>query len=123
MNISDAEWEVMQVVWRRRSVTAAEVIEALVPRTGWSHRTVRTLLARLVDKGVLAVEQEGHRYRYRPLVSRSKCVREAGQSFLTKVFGGDPAELLAHFVRHADMTEQEIARLRELLDRKQRGEK
>jgi predicted transcriptional regulator len=73
MNISDAEWEVMQVVWRRRSVTAAEVIEALVPRTGWSHRTVRTLLARLVDKGVLAVEQEGHRYRYRPLVSRTRC--------------------------------------------------
>jgi BlaI family transcriptional regulator, penicillinase repressor len=123
MNISDAEWEVMQIVWQRRSATAAEVIEALVPRTGWNHRTVRTLLARLVDKGVVSVEQEGHRYRYRPQVSRSKCIREAGQTFLKKVFGGDPAELLVHFVRNTNISEQEIARLKELLDQKERGEK
>lgn len=123
MNISDAEWEVMQIVWQRRSATAAEVIEALVPRTGWNHRTVRTLLARLVDKGVLSVKQEGHRYRYRPQVSRSKCIREAGQTFLKKVFGGDPAELLVHFVRNTNISEQEIARLKELLDQKERGEK
>src|SRR5206468_1477883 len=52
--ISDAEWQVMQVVWERKAATAAEVIAALAGRTGWQHRTIRTLLARLVDKGVLA---------------------------------------------------------------------
>ena len=50
MDISAAEWQVMRTVWDRQPVGAADVIAALVPDTGWSHRTVRTLLARLVEK-------------------------------------------------------------------------
>lgn len=118
VNISDAEWEVMQIVWLLRRATAADVIERLTPHTGWSHRTVRTLLARLVQKGALAAEEDGHRYVYRAVVSRSRCVREAGRSFLDKVFAGDPAELLVHFVRNSDISEDEIDQLKRLLDEK-----
>jgi BlaI family penicillinase repressor len=117
-HISDAEWQVMQVVWERKAVTAAEVIAPLTSRTGWQHRTVRTLLARLTDKGVLAAEADGNRYVYRPLVSRGKCVREESRSFLEKVFGGDAAELLVHFVRGADITPEQIDELKRLLDEK-----
>jgi BlaI family transcriptional regulator, penicillinase repressor len=115
--ISDAEWQVMQVVWERKAATAAEVIAALAG-TDWQHRTIRTLLARLVDKGVLAAEPDGNRYLYRPLVSRSKCVRQEGQSFLKRVFGGDTAELLVHFVRGADISPEQIEELKRLLDEK-----
>jgi len=59
-NISDAEWQVMEVIWPRKAATAAEVIAALAPQTGWQHRTVRTLLARLVEKDILAVTAEGN---------------------------------------------------------------
>src|SRR5262245_54060676 len=102
VRISDAEWQVMQVVWERKAATAAEVIAALAAATEWRHRTIRTLLARLVDKGVLAAEADGNRYLYRPLVSRGKCVRAESQSFLKRVFGGDAGELLVHFVHAAD---------------------
>jgi BlaI family transcriptional regulator, penicillinase repressor len=115
--ISDAEWQVMQAVWERKAATAAEVIAALAG-TSWRHRTIRTLLARLVDKGVLAAEPDGNRYLYRPLVSRSKCVRQEGQSFLKRVFGGDAAELLVHFVRGADISPEQIEELKRLLDEK-----
>jgi BlaI family penicillinase repressor len=118
INISDAEWDVMQVVWSLKSATAADVIERLGPETGWSHRTIRTLLSRLVQKGALVAEDEGHRHRYRPKVSQQRCVREAGQSFLEKIFSGDPAELLVHFVRNSKMSPAEIERLKNLLDDK-----
>lgn len=117
-HISDAEWQVMQVVWERKAVTAAEVIAALAEPTGWQHRTVRTLLARLTDKGVLVAEADGNRYVYRPRVSRSKCVREESRSFLQRVFGGNEAELLVHFVRDADISPEQIEELQRLLDEK-----
>jgi BlaI family transcriptional regulator, penicillinase repressor len=117
-HISDAEWQVMQVVWERKAATAAEVIAALERPAGWRHRTIRTLLARLLDKGVLAAAADGNRYVYRPLVSRSKCVREESRSFLQRVFGGDAAELLVHFVRGADISPEQIEELQRLLDEK-----
>jgi BlaI family penicillinase repressor len=119
VHITDAEWRVMQVVWERQAATAAEVIAALADATGWRHRTIRTLLARLVDKGALAARADGNRYLYRPRVSREACVRREGRSFLQKVFGGDAGELLVHFVRGTDMTPEQIDELKRLLDEKQ----
>jgi BlaI family penicillinase repressor len=121
MKISDAEWLVMRVIWRREPVGAAEVIEALVPETGWSHRTVRTLLNRLVKKGVLRAEMRGGRNIYRAKVAQSQCVRHESQSFLQKVFDGDAGEMLVHFVRHEQIPPEQIRQLKALLDAKQRA--
>lgn len=119
IQISDAEWVVMEVLWRSGSATAADVIASLADVKTWNHRTVRSLLTRLVDKGVLDARAAGHRNVYRPAVRRDKCVRQESQSFVEKVFAGDAAELLVHFVRHTKITPQEIERLRKLLDEKQ----
>ena len=116
--ISEAEWQVMQVVWGRKAATASDVIEELLPETGWSHRTIRTLLSRLVEKGVLATQPSGNRYVYRPLIARSKCIRDAGRSFLNRVFGGDTGELLVHFVKHEKMSPEQVQKLKQLLDDK-----
>ncbi len=120
MRISDAEWRLMRIVWRRRAATAGEVIEELLPETGWSHRTVRTLLGRLVDKGALAAEEEGNRYVYRPKASQLRCVRQEARSFVEKVFDGDAAELLIHFVRNEAISPEQIDELKRLLDEKGR---
>jgi BlaI family penicillinase repressor len=121
VTISDAEWQVMETVWRLGRATAAEVIAQTASR--WSHRTIRTLLARLTEKGVLAATADGHRYLYRPLVAREKCVRSESRSFLKRVFAGDTAELLVHFVRDARMTPEQIDELKRLLDAKRTSEK
>jgi BlaI family penicillinase repressor len=118
IQISDAEWVVMEVMWRSGSATAADVIAGLADVKTWNHRTVRSLLARLVDKGVLDAKAAGHRNVYRPAVLREKCVRQESLSFVEKVFGGDAAELLVHFVRHTKITPAEVERLRKLLDEK-----
>lgn len=119
--ISEAEWAVMEVVWEQEPVAAQDVAARLGPGRDWSPRTVKTLLARLVKKGVLGFEEEGRRYRYHALLSRAACVREEGRSFARRVFGGRTSPLLAHFVREGELSAEEIAELRRLLD-EQEGE-
>jgi BlaI family transcriptional regulator, penicillinase repressor len=118
--ISDAEWDVMQVLWADASLTANEVVERVAEKNNWNPRTVKTLLGRLVKKGALAFETEGNRYRYSPRVSREECVRSESRSFLSRVFGGSVGPMLTHFVSEAPLTEKEIRQLREILDRRTR---
>lgn len=117
--ISDAEWQIMQVIWRLGQATAAEVITELAESMNWSHRTIRTLLARLVEKEVISAQAEGNRYLYRPLISRQKCIRSESRSFLKKVFTGNAGELLIHFVQNAKISSEQIEELKRLLDSKQ----
>lgn len=121
IQISEAEWEVMQVAWDQGQITAADVIETLGKRTTWNHRTIRTLLSRLTNKGALDFEEDGNRYLYRPAVTKAACVREESDSFLNRVFGGDPASLLVHFAKRSRLTEDEIAELQRILDEKRKG--
>jgi BlaI family penicillinase repressor len=119
VKISDAEWQVMRVVWKSGSAGAAEVIDTLVPRTGWSHRTVRTLLNRLVKKGVLTAELDGGRNIYRSRLEQSQCLRGESRSFLKKVFDGDAGEMLVHFIKNEDISADQIKQLKALLITKQ----
>ncbi len=117
--ISDAEWEVMNVVWEEHPITAADVFEALADRTRWSARTVKTLLGRLVRKGALGFEVAGRHYLYAPKVSRDRCVRAESRSFVDRVFGGDGSPMLVHMVREADLTLDDIEELRRVLTEKE----
>jgi BlaI family penicillinase repressor len=76
-------------------------------------------LARLVEKGALAYDVDGSRYIYRAAVTRQRCVRQEGRSFLEKAFGGDVGALLAHFVEDASLDRDQIEQLRQLLAQKQ----
>ena len=118
-DISEAEWEVMQVLWDAPGLTANDVVDRVAGRRGWNPRTVKTLLNRLLAKKALRFEAEGNRYRYFPAVSREACVRTESRSFLSRVFGGAVAPLLAHFVNEAPLTADDIRRLREILERRE----
>jgi BlaI family transcriptional regulator, penicillinase repressor len=122
LQISDSEWDVMEPIWAAGSCTAADVIKQVRSTHHWNHSTVRTLLARLVEKGALAYDVDGSRYIYRAAVSREQCVRQEGRSFLEKAFGGDVTALLAHFVEEASLDRDQIEQLRKLLARKKNPE-
>ena len=123
--ISDAEWKVMHILWNRGRLSSNEIVAEIVPATGWSPNTVRTLLGRLADKGVLKVEKERGKEKdyplcyYMPLVTREECESVHAQTFLEKVFAGDTSRLLAHFVQETTLTPEQIAELRNRLNDKQ----
>ena len=116
VSISDAEWHVMNVVWDGQPLTAQEVIAKLKAEADWAPATVKTMLHRLVKKKVLTYQPRGNRYVYSARARRSDCVRQASRSFLERVFGGESAPLLAHFLRSSKLTADEIGELRQLLD-------
>jgi BlaI family penicillinase repressor len=117
--ISDAEWQVMNVVWEEQPVEAQQVVDLLADANEWSGATVKTMLHRLVKKQILAFDQNGKRYIYRATVRRSECVRQASRSFLDRVFGGSAAPALMHLVKNCRLSDQELAELRRLLDHKE----
>lgn len=118
--ISEAEWEVMKVIWRQPSPSLAQdIIQALAQSTTWSPATIKTMLNRLVAKGALRYERMGRSYLYSAVVNESKCCAAEADSFLDRVFDGSLSPLLAHFVRSRRLTKKELESLEQVLrDRK-----
>jgi BlaI family penicillinase repressor len=120
IRITEAEWEVMAVVWERTPVAASTVFEYLLTRKQWSLATVRTLLRRLVNKGALQQEVDGKRYIYTPLISQTECARQESESFLDRVLGRAPSEAILHMVKRADLSKEDIQELRRILNQKEK---
>lgn len=117
-HISDAEWEVMKVLWAKTPCTANEVIEALEVRTDWKPKTVRTLLNRLAQKQAISYSQENKVYAYFPLVSEDECVKSETQSFLKRIYGGAFKPLLVNFLKEEQLSAEDIKELKNILDDK-----
>ena len=116
--ISEAEWMVMSVLWAKSPLTANEVVERLSGKTHWKPKTVKTLIDRLVKKGAVKFEKEGRRHKYSPAVGRAECVATERKSFLKRVYGGTMKPMLAAFLEDADLSADDIAELKEILEQK-----
>ncbi|WP_141336770.1 MULTISPECIES: penicillinase repressor BlaI [unclassified Paenibacillus] len=116
--ISEAEWEVMNVLWEKAPLTANEVIRSLQEKTDWKPKTIRTLLDRLVKKQVVGVNQDQRVYTFIPLYTQSECQRAETQSFLKRIYGGTMKSMLVQFIEEQSMTEEEIKELRSILHEK-----
>ena len=120
--ISEAEWEVMKVLWRKSPKTANEIVKILSKKTSWKRETIRTLINRLVQKKAVGFEKKGRQYHYFPLVTEAECVREETKSFLKRVHGGSIEPMLTSFVEEEKLSAEKIARLRRILDEVEAGD-
>lgn len=114
--ISEAESQVMAVLWERSPLGSDDIVAALGDTSDWHEKTIRTLLNRLLGKGAVSAERDGRRYLYRPVLTREQWQSQESRSLLDRVFGGRVAPLLAHFSRHEKLSEKDIAELRSLID-------
>jgi len=115
--ISDAEWEVLKVLWVHSPLTANEVIEAL-HHVSWKPNTIRTLLNRLVEKQAISQNREGKVYSYSPLVQEEECLRAETQSLIKRIYGGAFKPMFVHFLREEALSPEDIKELRSILDEK-----
>ena len=113
--ISGAEHEIMEVLWREAPLSAAEVAERVPAEKGWSIRTVKTLLSRLLVKNILIHEEQGRRYLYRPAVARDDYVAQESGRLLDRLFDGRVTPLVAHLAEHDRLSERDIAEIEALL--------
>lgn len=113
--ISEAEHAVMEVLWRKSPLTAAEVCERICEERGWSLPTVKTLLSRLVAKQAVSTEPDGRRFLYTPAMQRTDYVGSESRRLMDRLFGGRAAPLLAHLVEAEALSDDDIAEIERLL--------
>lgn len=116
VQISDAESEVMQLLWQRAPQAADEIIAALQRSRDWQDATIKTLLNRLLNKGAVRAKKDGRRYLYAPVLTREAWVAGESESLLQRLFGGQVAPLVAHFSQQRKLSRKDIAELRRLLE-------
>lgn len=116
--ISEAEWEVMNILWKKAPLTANEVICSLQKQINWKPKTVRTLLDRLVQKKVVGVNKDQKIYSFYPIFSQDDCQHAEAHSFIKRIYGGTLKSMLVQFIQDDSLTEEDIKELRSILNKK-----
>ena len=116
--ISEAEFEVMKVVWKYAPINTNEITEKLTQTTNWSPKTIQTLIKRLVSKKALTYEKQSRVFVYTPLVKEDEYIRRENNTFLNRFYDGNIISMLASYIEDDKLSEAEIDTLRSLLSEK-----
>lgn len=119
--ISEAEFEIMKVVWKNAPISTTEITERLTQTTSWSPKTIQTLIKRLVNKRVLTYEKQSRVFVYTPLIQENEYIGQKNNSFLKRYYNGDITAMLSAYIENDQLSEKEIETLRSLLSK--RGKK
>ena len=122
VGISGTEWDLLGALWTAERATAREVAEALEDKRGWAVSTTKTLLDRMVAKGLVSARQVGNVWEYTPGLRRVEARRSAWVDFVKKAFGGAAAPALQFLAKEAKLSKKELAELRALLNTKEDGQ-
>ena len=113
--ISEAEFEVMKVIWKYAPISTNEVTEKLTQTTDWSPNTIQTMLKRLVTKKALTYEKQSRVFVYTPLVPETEYIRQESNSFLNKYYNGNIVSMLTSYLEDDKLSKTELDTLRHLL--------
>lgn len=114
--ISEAEWEVMKVIWVKNPCSANEIIKVLQDKTDWQPKTVKSLISRLLKKNAIGFNEERRIYYYYPLVDEKECIREERNSFIQRVYNGAAKNMLLNFIQDNKLTDEDLDDLKRILD-------
>ena len=115
--ISEAELEVMKVLWEMDNATSAQIIDKFAGKSDWKPKTIHTLITRLVSKGAVNAEKiDGKSYIYSPIVSEDEFKSHASRFFLEKLYNGSINLMLAGFIKEQKLSKSEIEELKKMLD-------
>lgn len=115
--ISEAEFEVMKVVWKFAPINTNEITERLLKTTSWGAKTIQTLIKRLVTKGALTYEKQGRIFVYTPLVEENEYINQQSNSFLNRFYDGDISAMLSTYLENNQLSETELQHLRSILSK------
>ncbi len=115
--ITDAELEIMKVLWEKKSLTLNELVEELSKEEPKNKSTIKTLLYRLIDKNIVkSVEKNKKENEYKPLILEKKYLKNANETFLEKLYDGNVNNMLLNFVEDKKITKEEIENLLNIID-------
>ena len=118
MQISDAEWQVMKIIWMQGEQTSTDLIKVLEKRFSWSKSTIQTLLARLVEKECLTREKQGKSFIYSALLKQEDSRKLLVQDIKDKLCSRRIKLLLADLIEECDFTLDDLEGLEKVIAKK-----
>jgi len=125
MKLSDAEWQIMNALWKHYPATAREIAECLPGNIQWAYTTIKTLLARLAAKSAVSERKLGNTSVYEPLISLERARRTALRSLLDRAFDGTVEPLLNFLAEERKLSDKQRRELLKILQKEKakQGEK
>ncbi|WFD11549.1 BlaI/MecI/CopY family transcriptional regulator [Tepidibacter hydrothermalis] len=119
--ISDAEYEIMKIIWKNEPLKASEIVE-LVDTECWNENTIRTMVNRLLKKGAIGYEKKGKAYFYHSIVSETEYRKYEGTNFLKKLYSGSLSAMFANFVHDENVSKDDLKELKGILEKELKDE-
>lgn len=120
---SDAQWEVLNIIWDRGEATVGEVWQAISAKRAVARNTVLTLVARLEEKGWLRRRAEGNVLRYSATMDEQAARRQVARQLVHTAFRGSPEGLIMALLSERELSEGEADRIRAMLEKARRERK
>ena len=121
--ISEAEFEVMKIVWKHAPISTNEITDRLMKTTKWNSKTIQTLIRRLAAKGAITYEKQSRVFVYTPVVKEDEYINQESNSFLERYYDGDITAMVSAYIENDRLSETEIKALRSLLSKKSKKDR
>ena len=116
--ISNGEFEGMDVIWKHAPINTNEIVEILSKRKIWNPKTIQTMLFRLEKKGIISHTKESRVFVYAPRIPKEAYLALEQDNFVNRFFNGAVSQMVASYLDKNELTEAELAELQEILDKK-----
>lgn len=116
VNLSEAEWKIMNLLWEEAPRTMMQITNALKAETGWTKHTVMSFLKRMEEKNALHYEEGGKARMYYPDLKREEAARRETEDFLDRVFQGRMGMMLNTMVQQRALSKEDLAELHKILE-------
>ena len=120
VELFDSEWAILQVVWEREQCAAPTVQEVLQKEKGWAYTTVKTLMDRMVKKGLLQTERIRNLYLYRSAITRAQAQRSEIMKTVKRAFDGALTPMMQFLIENERLSDDEYRQLESLIKNRKR---
>lgn len=118
VELTEAEWAIIKAVWEHEPCTAPDVTEALAEKRQWSYSTVKTMMDRMVDKGLLATQKIRNLILYRSTITQEDAQKGEVLRTLKRAFDGALTPMMQFLLKNEEISAGEIEELKKMLEKR-----
>ena len=116
MKLTNSEWQLMNCLWEKHPATARGIAGRLPEEVKWAYTTIRTLLARMAEKGAIREYKEGNTSLYEPILTRDNARRSALKTLVNQAFDGAYGPLMHFLVNDRRLSTEQREALAKILE-------
>ena len=120
---SELELQILSLLWEQGPLTAREVLERLPDNKPRAYTSVLSVMQVMAKKGYLSKKREGMTHRWSPVLKQAPTLGKLLGGLMTRVFRNSPSAVMQHLMETPEMTPEEIAEIKRLIAKKEKGAK